>query len=94
MQGGTTHELDVVVALTDDPAGGLADHRKGLDEQVVDLLAPLEPALELAGLGLEALVAEGLHLGLEGVDVRDQGGDGPQLLAFTGAEETIESTHG
>ena len=94
MEGGPAHELDVVVALADDPAGGLAGYGEGLDEQVVDLLALLDPALELTGLGLQRVVAERLQLGLERVDVRDEGGDGTDLLAFTGAEETIESTHG
>ena len=41
VQGGAAHELHVVVALADDPVGRLADDGEGLDQQVVEVLAPL-----------------------------------------------------
>ena len=59
VQGGAAHQLDVVVALTDDPLGRLAHDREGLDQQVVEVLAVVEALAELGGLGPQRVVAEG-----------------------------------
>ena len=93
MEGGTTHELHVEVTLAEDPLARLADDREGLDQQVVEARTLVEPLAELAGLGLELLVGEPLHLGLERGDVGHQGLQRLDLLALAGAEETIENSH-
>ena len=77
MQGGAAHELHVVVALADDPLGGLAAHGEGLEQEVVEVLAALEALAELRRLGLELGVAELLELGLERADVGHQALRGP-----------------
>ena len=56
MQGRAAHELDVVVALADDALGRLADNRKSLAEQVVEILAVGQALSELDGLVGEILV--------------------------------------
>src|SRR5581483_4771443 len=105
VEGGAAHELHVEVALADDPLGRLPDHGEGRDEQVVHALGQslglvLGPALgpgellpELDCLVRQRLVAQGLELGLHGVDVGHQVAEGPDLLAFTGAENLAEHAH-
>ena len=77
MQGRAAHELHVVVALADHPPGGLADHGERLDQQVVEVLAVVEPLAELGGLGLERVVGQRFDLGLERVDVGHERRRGP-----------------
>ena len=72
VEGGAAHELHVVVALADDPAGRLADDRERLDQQVVEILAVGEPLAELGRLGPQRVVGQRLHLGFERVDVGHQ----------------------
>ena len=93
VQGGAAHQLHVVVALAEHPPAGLADDGEGLDQQVVEGLAAVEPLAELAGLGLEGVVVEALHLGLEVADVGHQRLERPDLLALTGAEEAVKQAH-
>ena len=50
VEGGAAHELDIEVALSDDPDRGLAADGEGLEQQVVEILAPFEPRAELSGL--------------------------------------------
>ena len=47
VQGHAAHQLDVEVALADGPPGRLPDGGEGLDEQVVERLAVVEPLPEL-----------------------------------------------
>ncbi len=81
------------MALADHPLACLADDREGLDEQVVEVLAVVEPLAELAGLGPQRVVGQRLELGLEGVDVGDQGLQGLELAALTRAEDLVEDAH-
>ena len=76
------------------PAASRVTH-EGLREQVVEVLAARASRLaELGGLRLEELgVGETLHLLFEAVDLREEAGQGLDLLAFTGAQNTIENTH-
>ena len=100
VQGGPAHQLDVVVALADDPPGRLPDHREGLEQDVVegvlDLvgLGPGQLLAELHGLVAQLLVGEGLHLRLEGVDVRNKGAQRLELLALARTEDLGEDGHG
>ncbi len=93
VQGGAADELDVVVALAQHPLACFAHDCEGLDEQVVEVLAVVEPLTELAGLGPQGVVGQGLELGLENVDVGDQGLQGLELAALTRAEDLVEDAH-
>ena len=93
VQGGAAHQLDVVVALADDPVGGLAHGRERLEQQVVDVLAPGQALTELDRPVTEGVVAQRLHLGLERVDVGHQRLQGPLLLALTRPEDAGKDRH-
>ena len=54
----------------------------------------LEALLELDGLVREGVVGERLHLGLEGVDERDELGEAPDLLALARLQDLGEHAHG
>ena len=64
VQRRAAHELHVEVALADDPEGRLPHDRERLDQQVVEVLAVVQPLPELGRLGLEVGVRQRLHLGL------------------------------
>ena len=86
-----THDLDVVVALADDPLGRLAHRGEGLRHQVLEGLTLLEPALELGRHALQLGVAHLDEVVLDGVD---RLGDRLQLtqdLAFADAEDSVEN---
>ena len=93
VQRHAAHELDVEVALPEDPPGRLAHHGVGLDQQVVEGLALVEALAELDRLVGQRLVAEALHVGLEGADERHQLGQATDLLALTGLENFREHAH-
>ena len=61
VQRGAAHQLHVVVALADGASRRLADRGERLDQQVVELLAVVEPLAELTGLGLEVVVGRALR---------------------------------
>ncbi len=100
VEGGPAHELDVVVALADGAAAGLAGDGEGLQEEVVEGLVdvvgagPVDPLPELDRLVLEVGVGKGLDLPLEGVDVGHQGGERLELLALPGTEDLRQDRHG
>ena len=79
VQDGAGEQLDVVVALADRAARGLADGGEGLGQQVVERLARQEAAAELGRLVAQLLVGQRLVLGLERVDLDDER---PQALDF------------
>ena len=60
-------ELDVEVPHVELTPGALADHREGLDEQIVQGLALLEPIAELVRLGGELRAGQRAHGVLEPV---------------------------
>ena len=93
MEGGPSHQLDVVVALADHPAGRFPDDPEGLDQQVVEVLPPIEPLTELDGPVAEGVVVEALQLRLDGVDVGHEALERPEHLALARAEDAIEKTH-
>ena len=63
------HHLDVEHALVGLAHARLADGRVGLEEELLELLAVLEPLPELGGLRAQLGVGERLELGLERRDV-------------------------
>ena len=86
-------ELHPVGLHAQHPPGGLPAGGKGLRQQVVQALPVLVAVLELLGLGLELFVRQGGVLGVQGLDLIDDGGDGLQFLLRTGTEELLEQTH-
>ena len=88
VQHSAGQHLHVVVALADRAPRGFAHGREGFGQQVVEGLAVAEPVAELGGLVAQRLVGQRLVLGLEGVDLRDQG---PQLLDFAFGGVAAES---
>ena len=89
-----THQLHVEVALAKHPPRRLAHDREGLDREVVEGLAVVEPLLELHRHVGQRVVAQALHLGLEGTDQGHQLGQPPDLLTLAGAQDLREHTHG
>ncbi len=90
------HHLPGELVVADDgfraaeAAGGVLHHREGLGQQVVQFLAAGDPGLELAGLGLQLLLRQGLVLDLEGVDPLHEGGALPEELPIVAAGEELE----
>ena len=93
VERGAAHDLDVVVALADDAARGLAHDGEGLDHDVVDPLAARDAAAELRGLGPQGVVAQPPDGVAEGVDLGDDAREGLDLLALAGAQDAVEDRH-
>jgi len=73
VEDGAADELDVEVAHPGRPAGGLADDREGLGQDVVHGGALGELLLERGGLRPKLVVRQGLDAGLEVVDEGTRG---------------------
>ena len=93
VQRGSTHQLHVVVPLSDLARGGLAHHGEGLDQQVVGGGAVVETFTELDRLAGEVVVGQRLHLGFQGVDVRAEVLECTDLLALAGFKQSIHYSH-
>ena len=78
-------ELDLPVA-----AEGLADRRVGLEEELLERLAVLDPLLELGLLALELGVRQLLELGLKREDVLRLFGDALDAPALADAQNLLE----
>ena len=85
------HHLDVEEALVGLADARLADGGEGLEEEVVELLAVLEPLPELGGLRAQLVVRERLELGLERRDVRGLLGEPLQAPALAEAQDLLEA---
>ena len=95
VQRHAAHELDVEVALARAPARPpRAPRRRPRSRRSSRRLALVEALLELDRLVGERVVAQALHLGLEGADERHQLGQPPDLLALAGAQDLREHAHG
>ena len=90
VQRRATHDLHVVVALADDPLGGLAHRGERLRHQVVEGLALLEPLLELLGHPLELGVAHRDEVVLDRVDGLGDGLELAEDLALSDAEKLVD----
>ena len=66
-----THQLDVISPQAQLPLGSLPHNCKGLHQEVLLGLTPLQPLPELLGLVLQLLVAQASELRLQGVDSPD-----------------------
>src|SRR5206468_8483445 len=86
------HQLHVEHPLIRRALAGLADGREGLEEELVEALAVLEPLPELRRLALELGLRQILELGLEGRDVRRLLPEPLQAASLAGAQELLEST--
>src|SRR3989454_1525908 len=69
VQHDAAYHLDVEGSQADGPAGGLADHRKGLYQQVVERLTVLQPLAQLGRLRPQLIIGELLDQRLEFTDV-------------------------
>ena len=85
------HHLDVEHALVGLAHARLADGRVGLEEEVVELLAVVEPLAELGGLRAQLGVGERLELGLERRDVRSLLLHALGAAALAEAEDPVEA---
>ena len=71
-------------------AAGLAHHREGLREQVVQRFAIGEALAEIGGLQAQRFVAERLGLVFFGVDLGDERPNAFQLTLILGADDLRE----
>ena len=90
VQGGTAHDLHVVVALADDPLGGLAHRRERLRHQVIEALAVLEALPELRRHAAELVVAHRDEVVLDGVHRLGHRLELAKDLALTDAEDLVK----
>ena len=68
MEDHAAQQLDVVMTLSEVSLGGLADGGEGVDQDIVEGLAVLEPLAERGGACAQLVVREALEIGLEGID--------------------------
>src|SRR6186997_1101863 len=89
MQRGSTHDLDVEVALAQRPLARLTNGGEGLGKEVVEGLAVGQALAEDVALAAQLLVGELLEVLLDHVDLL---GDALQLLedaAFAGTQQLV-----
>ncbi len=90
VQGDTTQQLFVVMSGAERALRGLADHREGFRQQVIQCRARLQAFAEFRGLGRQLGIAQGLDRTLEPVGRLDQVLVGAQQPVVTAAEDTRE----
>ena len=93
VQGHATHQLDVVVTLTEDAGRRLAHHREGFEQHVIEVFAFGQATAEFVGLGAKLLVRERRHLVGEFVDGRHEFGQLANALALSGLKNLAKNTH-
>jgi hypothetical protein len=86
------HQLHVEEADADRALERLANRGERLEEEVVEVLAVLDPLLELDGLRGELFVAQPLEIGLEGRDVLRLLLEAFGTPSFADAEDFFERT--
>ena len=87
VQHDAADQLHVEVPHVQRALAGLADHREGFGQQVVQRLAVGEPLAEFDGLSPERLVRERLDFRFFGVDLGDERTDAFQLALVLGADD-------
>lgn len=93
VEGCAAHHLNVVVALSEDPLGGLTDGRECLGEQVVQALAVRVPFLVLVGERPQLGVGEVDEVLFDGADLVRDAVQFAQDLAFACTHELVEDGH-
>jgi hypothetical protein len=86
------HQLDVEKADAHRAFERLPHGREGLEDQLVDGLAILDPLSELGGLARQLGVAERLELRLEGADVRGLLGKALDATALAEAQDLLQGS--
>ncbi len=94
VQDDAAHQLDVEQANADRPLEGLAYRGERLEEDVVELLAVLEPLAELGRFRAQLVVRERLEVRLERPDVCRLLSEPLEPAALAHAEEVVEGGHG
>nr|BAL54247.1 hypothetical protein HGMM_F13G06C30 [uncultured Acetothermia bacterium] len=84
-------ELDIERAQPNRAARGLAHHGERLGQEIIECLAVGEPISEFVGLGAELIVGELLHLGLQPIDLIDDGLELAESLFVGLAEDPVDS---
>ena len=92
VQGGTAHDLHVVVALAQRALGSLAHGGKGLRQQVVERLAVGQPLLERVGLFPQLGVGQRDEVFLDDVDLLRDAGEALEDLALARTHELVEES--
>ena len=90
MEDDAAHLLHVEEADAHGALERLADRREGLEDELVDRLAVLDPLPELGSLSGELVVGELLELGLERADVGRLFGETFETPAFPEAKDLFE----
>ena len=90
VQDHAADQLDIEMAHAEHPHAGLAAHRKGFRQQLVQRLASSNPGLEFVGLGLQRLVGQRLHLRFQQVDLLDDAGELLEQAFVAAAEDAGE----
>ena len=93
MQRPATHELDVVVALTEGAACRLAHRGEGLGEEVVEGLTVVQPGAVLSRQAPQLLVGHGDEVVLDGVDLLGDALEGAERLSLARAEDLVQDAH-
>ena len=92
VQDDAAHLLDVEEPDAHRALERLADGGEGLEDELVDRLAVLDPLLELDGLAGELGVAQSLELGLERADVGGLLGEPLDAAALAEAQDFFEGS--
>ncbi len=105
MQDHATNQLHIEVAHAEDPLAGLAHHREGLRQQLVEQLAlasksRLQTAAGVAGIGEllaefsrqapQIVIGERLNLLFEKIDIRDKRLEALQLAGIGITQQQLE----
>jgi hypothetical protein len=89
----TTHQLHVVVALSNHTGSRLAHRRECVDQQVIKIFPAIKARAKLGGLALQGVVRQSRVLSGSGVDVGDKTLEGLDPLAVTGSEDAVKDSH-
>ena len=93
MQCRPAHHLHIEVTLTDHSHRGLANDRKCLNHQVVNIFSAFDALTKFNRLGLQRHIRKLLKFGFVGVDVGHQRGESLYFFALAGTQNSIQECH-